>query len=237
MPTISSKLKEHIAQSLDVDIKKLEDAISSFDIKATIEKHYCARIKRGQTEPCSKLAKNCIGDKWYCGTLKSGCYSIMIKDQALNKITKESLDSSSSPSSVSEKDRLMKVARTSTTLKDREESSNLKSKNLIKRINKTKEITAISTYNDQGDKIWYDRNTRILFDKNTFEAYGLLDDDGKTTLPLDKEAIKWLEANNYSIRIENKEIEESGSDDDYENSEGESGEEYGEEDSDEGNEY
>jgi hypothetical protein len=41
-----------------------------------------------------------------------------------------------------------------------------------------------------------------LFDHGTHEAYGILANDNKTIQPLTDEKIRWLEASNIAIRVE-----------------------------------
>ena len=55
-------------------------------------------------------------------------------------------------------------------------------------------------------KLYGDIKTRILFDKKTNEAYGKLDSDNKTVLPLDDDAIRFLETHNQKIKDAKKKL-------------------------------
>ena len=48
--------------------------------------------------------------------------------------------------------------------------------------------------------LWIDLESRILFDRDTKEAYGLLDDDDETILPLTDDNVRFLESHNVPIK-------------------------------------
>ena len=178
------------------------------------EKHPCCRVKRGQTDTCGKSSTKCIGDKWYCGTLKSGCYSIMIKKAAENAISETSTQTSVKTKSKT-------TSKLSSTNAERKAVRDNISKQLIKKVTKQTEIRVVCIDTNDGTKLYYEKEHRILFDPKTDEAYGCLDDDNNTINELSDENIRWLESNNCSIRITKSSktddnFEEELEDDDFE---------------------
>lgn len=168
------------------------------------EKHTCERIPRGKKDACGKRAKNFIEDgeekHWYCGTEKSGCYKTVTGAKA--KVSAKAV--TSTPNHKPKKTNIP------TTNRGRKEASDSKSASLIHKIVKQKKLE-IKSVKSKGKTYWINLENRILFDRYTKEAYGVLDGDMETILPLQDSDVRWLEAHGVSIRKE--EVDESVSSD------------------------
>lgn len=218
MSMFTSALSAHIANELNVNVEDVTKAMNTFIInsgqntgvmsKETLletthvsvntasssknsEKYPCCRIKRSKTEPCGKPSTKNIDDKWYCGSMKSGCYSIMIKNSAKKSIDNERVSTISKTREVTAKP---------TTNIERSKISEKISNNLINKVIKKDTIITSSITNDDGELLHYELEYRILFDKNTCEAYGVLDEDNNTVNELTDHNKRWLEAHNCKIR-------------------------------------
>lgn len=229
MAAFGNALAQHMADKLNVDI---DDVIGAFDsfvsgdapkakvapakskaapkakTSAATSGSTCERYKRGQTDPCGKAAKRTVADAegvdhWYCGSDKSGCFSIMLKASSEKALSDSGTKKTTGATS----------KKKAMTNESRKEIANTKSESLLRKVTQTKKLSTMSIVTSSFGKIWYDKNTRVLFDKVTHEAYGILDESNEKILPLDDENIRWLEASNYTIR--------AAADDDAEESDGE----------------
>lgn len=188
--------------------------------------HLCERIPRGKAEQCGKTAKKSIEENgethWYCGTEKAGCYHSILG--STNKIEKgDKIKKSQMEKGVGGGD---KNSSSSSSADSKKSQADIKSISLIHKITKRVEVPTKSIMvNDK--KYHINLETRVLFYRDGV-AFGVLDKDNKTILPLDDKNIRWLEASNMPIEQKNK--KES---DDEENSEAEDEEENSEADDDE----
>lgn len=187
-----------------------EDDTEDFIKKSVSNVHKCERIPRNKTTVCGKTAKKSIEIdgklRWYCGTEKSGCYPSIL-------------------SSIGKKEKDERVAK---PVPSEAKSNDIKSKSLIHKIIKKEEIHTIGMMVN-GKKIFMNPDSRVLFNRERI-AYGMLDKDDKTILPISDENIRWLEAGNIPIEQQNQ-----NSSSDEEEEEGEftlSGDEEDEESSD-----
>jgi hypothetical protein len=161
----------------------------------------CERKPRGKSENCGKTAKMSIKsedgvERWYCGTEKSGCFKSIkssVKRQA--KV-------------VPLKTPLVTNVNKPPTLKDKKDFTDVKSRSLLNSVLQKKDLILRSIM-VKNEKLWVDHSTRILFDKKTQEAYGILDKDNETILNLTDKEIRLLEASNTLIKkqiVKNEEI-------------------------------
>ena len=230
MSFFAENLANHLAKELNVEVENVIKAMNTFSCSTSSviskqslietqqqcvdvspstcksvasEKYPCCRVKRGKTDPCGNSAAKNIDGKWYCGGIKSGCYSIMLKKKA----------EKSTPVTVNN---TISKTNSATTNSERKDVSTNKSVRLINKFIKKDEITTVSVTNDEGYLLYYDIEHRILFDKNSLEAYGVLSEDNNTITPLEDFHIKWLEANNCSIRAkdESQDLDDDDLDDD-----------------------
>nr|QBK86567.1 MAG: uncharacterized protein LCMAC102_03620 [Marseillevirus LCMAC102] len=183
---------KHLADKLNTTPLKVSKIINSFSDpqqkqlpkKSPDDKHYCERIPRKKSELCGKAAKNSVCEDgethWYCGTEKTGCYKSILG--SANRQVKA-------------------AASKSSTLKDKKSVADVKSQNLVHSVTATKGID-IKSINFNGKKLWINHATKILFDRVTREAYGVL---GATKIkPLEDEQIRWLETSGMKIRQDKK---------------------------------
>lgn len=155
------------------------------------ETYKCERIPRGKTDPCGKLAKKSIEVegklRWYCGTENSGCYhSILGSTNKKEKNEKSKVSSDYVP---------------------KKSSEDIKSQSLIHKLIKKEELLTRSM-NVGGVKVYIHPDSRVLFHRNR-KAYGILDKDDKTILPIDDKNARWLEASNIEIEHSVKKTEDS----------------------------
>jgi hypothetical protein len=75
-----------------------------------------------------------------------------------------------------------------------------KSNKLFNKIIQKKPTIVITPITTDNEKLYIDSKTRILFDKKTNEAYGVLSEDNKTILDLKQEDINFLEKCNCLIK-------------------------------------
>lgn len=174
--------------------KKVQSKIKNFGD----EKHTCARIpvrKNGEKGPCGKNAKNQVEIDgkmvWYCGTEKSGCYKSILG--ALKRNEKTSDHDEEDEGNVS-----VKKAPKGKNLTDNKSTSDSKAKSLINSVVSSKKIMPRKMR--IGDNVIYvDHESKVVFDRETQEAYGILGKDNKIK-SLDDKTIRWLEASDIKIR-------------------------------------
>lgn len=175
------------------------------------EKHTCVRVKRGQTEPCGKNAKNEYDGQWYCGTEKSGCYKCIIGAAARKSANDNPSIKRTSGSS--------KTSKSTGTLEDRKKNAAKKSQTLIQKVNESRILNIRKVEMSNGKSVFMEEETRILFNPKTKEAYGKLNKKQTEIKKLSDENIRWLEANNHSIKQE--ESDDESEDEEEEGSGGE----------------
>jgi hypothetical protein len=156
----------------------------------------CERIKRGKEEPCGSNAKLSIKSEdgvehWYCGTLKSGCYNSILG--ASKRQTK------TVPLNTTKSENVGNKPKSNEPMKVKKDFTNVKSKSLLNSVIQKKDLI-IKSIEIKNGKLWIDHATRILFDRKTEEAYGLLDEDNETILELSDKYIRLLEASNILIK-------------------------------------
>lgn len=178
--------------------------------------HTCERIpvrKNGDSSLCGKNAKNHAeidGEtKWYCGTEKSGCYKSILGAIKRNEKTSdpEDDDEESPPPKKSKTPAVKPKVQTKApvakgkNLASNKTSSDSKAKSLINSVTSTKALSVKKV--KIGEKtIYVDHASRVVIDRSTEEAYGLLAKDNKTIKPLDDKTVRWLEASNIKVRSE-----------------------------------
>jgi hypothetical protein len=137
---------------------------------------YMVNTKADGAKICGKSAKNEHDDGiWYCGTEKSGHYkSVMTasKKEAPKKVVAKAPDAKA-------------------------KTAALVDKVVAKKAKLNLHETA------PGSGIYADlKHHRIVFDKRTQEAYGILDEDNETILPFTDDAVAFLEAHNITFKQE-----------------------------------
>jgi len=210
MADFQTRLVKHLSSELNCKSTDVTKALNTFTTPTkvqkktpVVEKHTCERVPRGHDEPCGKRAKNEIeltdGTKhWFCGTLKSGCSKSVwntIEKEKQNKaaesIFKETI-----------------VAKKSTnTGKDRKKKADKKTESFLKKkkIVRENKLQCKKIKTKTNGAVYMDFTTRILFDQNTKEAYGILGKDNDTILPLGKREKDWIELHNFSFKQKFKE--------------------------------
>ena len=182
-------------------LKKSSDPIDSTGLGKDDEKHICSRLPRGKIAACGKNAKNRINEddgtvNWYCGTENSGCYkSILLAQKKQTKLA-SSKPKGMPPAKKARRKYLATNAR-------RKIDSDIKSRSLIHKIIKRQrlDISKIKV----GDEILYiDHQSRVLFNRETEEAYGVLSKNNKTIESLSDENIRWLETSSIMINFKSK---------------------------------
>lgn len=192
-------LAEHVFNCL-VDIvgedaltlEQVQEAVSSFETpkksakkttaKKTAEKaskvpetftcDYVINGKDGNQRVCGKNAKNELDDCHYCGTEKSGCYKSMLGKAAAAPTAKKAKSA--------------KVTKAATS-------------KVVQKVIKTAKINLNEV--PSGSGVWVDlKNHRMVYTQDPREAYGILDDDDETILPLTEEAATFAEVHNINIR-------------------------------------
>lgn len=163
------------------------------------EAHTCVRIKKGQTEKCGKPAKRSIESNgklhYYCGAEKSGCYAT-----ELNAHAKKELDNEAGKKAPS-KAAGGKAPKVKTgNGADRKAAADVKSESLLKKIIPKKKFVSKSIETKSHGKVYYDIDTRYLFDKLTYEVYGVLGKDNDTIEKLSDDNVRQLEASGHTIR-------------------------------------
>lgn len=220
MPFFTPEFYSHLAEKLNTDTETVENAISDYisgpkiekkkiptkqtskpkqtpkkDVIEQPEKHTCERIPNRKIDPCGKNAKKFLEDngvkRWYCGTEKSGCYKASA-GALIKKVTQTSKKPvAASSSSAKKKDK---------TLPEKKKISDESSKKLVQNILKSRDLHP-RTIKNKGKRFHIIPANRILVERvKPHEAYGVLDDDDWTVLPLDDDKIRWLEANNIPIK-------------------------------------
>lgn len=191
--------KKNVPPTKDRPVVDKPKESKSSDSELSKEVYPCERVKRGQPDSCGKNSRRFVEGKdgskhWYCGGEKSGCYPI-----ALKATSEKSLESSSTkkPTKGGQKESSSKKP---TTNVGRKALADERSESLLRKVTQTKKLHAVSIRTESHGKLYYDKKTRILFDNQTQEAYGVLAEDKDTINPLDDENIRWLEANGYLIR-------------------------------------
>lgn len=225
--SVIDEICEHFAEKLEVTKSAVKKAIKSFGESTDVsvsssetesvvkkpkkqvrssgddEKHLCERIKRGQSEPCGKNAKRSIENDdgelaWYCGGEKSGCYSIALKASKQTSLPPEAKKSTdTSPLKTNE---------------ERKKYSDLKSKELLKKVNKKEEIKLMKVHSDKYGDIYIHKTTKVVFDSKKEEAYGVYDMSEDQINEIDDENIRWLEANSVKVREKEEELLSDSSD-------------------------
>lgn len=205
--------------------KSADKAPSKVKPKAQIKKfsddgpHTCDRIpvrKNGDSSRCGKNAKNQAeieGEiKWYCGTEKSGCYKSILgaikRNEKISDPEDDEDEETSPPPKAKGKAPAAKSkapakapATKGKNLASNKTSSDSKAKSLINSVTSTKALSAKKV--KIGNKtIYVDHASRVVIDRDTEEAYGLLAKDNKTIKPLDDKTVRWLEASNIKVRSE-----------------------------------
>jgi hypothetical protein len=166
------------------------------------EKHTCARIKRGQADPCGKNATKFIGtgkqQKWFCGTEKAGCYLAELNAEAKKNIDKKAIDANvSKTKSSTQNNTKNSTAVSKKTNEERKVISDNKSKSLVRDILGKLDVNKRTI----GGKVLYiERTKRLLYDFETKEFYGMLDEDNKTVLPIPDDLVKWVESHGQYVK-------------------------------------
>jgi len=140
------------------------------------EEHTCERTIGGKegSRICGKKAKNELNDMWFCGTEKSGCYKSALGKAATAPKTKA------------------KVVPAKGSAKG-------KAAGVVQKVVKKERISLTEV--PSGSGIWVDLNNfRTVYSQDPKEAYGILDEDDETILPLTEEAVAFAEAHGLPIR-------------------------------------
>lgn len=221
-PKASTKKSNAIEKD---DEDNSEDDVSEGSEAGDGKKHTCDRIPRGKTDACGKNAKNCIEGEdgnvnWYCGTENSGCYkSILLGQKRQTKAVaskprgKQPPGKKESAKAPPAKESSKASTKKPSTNTDKKSASDVKTKSLVHKVTKhqTLDVKKIKV----GEKVlWFDSQTRAVFDRDTKEAYAILGKDNKTIKPLTDEDIRLLEASGVPIRVEEKGKKASKTDED-----------------------
>jgi hypothetical protein len=161
-------------EDTDVDEEPKVKKTSKKDAKG----HTCEYTIKGKDGPriCGKPAKNEVEGMWVCGTENNGHYKSALG--ASEKVKAKSKGKDSPKPKVVPKG---------------------KGKVITQKFSKNSKIQVHETATGSG--IFIELETRICFDKkNPKEAYGILDEDNETILPLTQEAIDFLEAHNLQAK-------------------------------------
>jgi len=229
MNNFQACLAEHLAKSLELEVTDVVEALNSFgspqDPKKTsksqpkkssnkgkekAEIHTCERKPRGKNELCGKRAKNQIelldGSKhWYCGTEKSGCAKSMRtylkrerNKKAVEEISKESIDKSKK--------------KGSTTAAERKKNADKKVIEFLKKKGIPKvTLNAKKVETETHGAVHMDWEYRVLFRPIPGQkggiAYGVLDKDNDTILPLGKKEKTWLDS--IGIKFDEEKVKET----------------------------
>jgi len=159
------------------------------------ESHTCERIKRGGIV-CGKPANKQYpagNGKWYCGTEKSLCYSIELKNAVKNN---PPLDESEAKTTNSSSDFIAKPTKNTKVVKSENDV-----KSLINKVIQRKQIDVIEKVTKNGKKVFVDRNSRALYDQESKVFYGMLDEDD-SIVPLTEKLVKELEGSGFYVKKE-----------------------------------
>lgn len=189
-PAKSLKKKSKDDEEEDIELPKRKEVSSSKTSKSSVQssKKVCERVKRGKSEPCGVKATNSIVDEkgvehWYCGSEKTGCYKCMLGQE--KKVKNKKVD----------KQIIAEKSETKKTV------SSVKKPNILDAVAAKQHTVNPKKYQTKTNGIVFlEMEQRILFDPETREAYGCLDDDNDTILPLTKKQLGWLEVHNLPIR-------------------------------------
>lgn len=183
------------------------------------KKHTCDRIPRGKSESCGKNAKNKLEEdgvvNWYCGTENSGCYkSILLGQKRQTKAgaskpkpppsKKDGPAKKDAPGKKEAPGKKAPPAKKDAVSKKKE--SDVKAASLISKVAKNKALN-IKKIKVKGELLWMDEKNRLLFNKDSNKAYGVLNKDGVTIEKLTKENIRFLEANGIQFVTNKKSVD------------------------------
>lgn len=209
MSFLSDKFIQHVASQLNIEVSDFTKACSSFESNqtstvktSTVKKassgtstprsvggHTCERMinKRdtGLTR-CGKNAKRQLGDCWYCGTDKSGCYKTMLSRQNKKSLeaAKEAIERESMNGVVEKTPLPKRVAKTPAVL------------NRFK--NEKGPFHARKIVTDKYGEIYWNPPSRMVVEKveDGVVVQGLLGDDNNSIEPLDKKSMANCSQNN-----------------------------------------
>lgn len=184
--------KEDVKKNKKVEKEKEEEVITKTTTTAKkSEQHTCQRLKRGGIicgKPANKQYPANTG-KWYCGTEKSLCYSIELKNAV-----------KSNPLIIEEAETVSSKDKSKDTKNTKVKTEN-DVKSLINKVIARKQIDVIEKSTKNGKKIFVDRNSRALYDKENKEFYGILNEDDSIA-PLPDKLVKELEGSGFYVRKE-----------------------------------
>lgn len=200
-----TKLSQHIitALSLETDQEEMEEVLKSFEglkvtkgaAKTSKSTHTCEYFVNSKENPhiCAKNATKSVVDgenveKWYCGTENSGHYKSTINANA-KAATKGPTTSKTATKSETPKTNGAEAA-----------------KKIVNRISKRETLKLDSV----GD-LWIVPGERILIlrqNSGNGLAYGMLDEDNTTKLPLTEAAITFCDVHDIHIAPEDEQVKE-----------------------------
>lgn len=156
-----------------------------------VENHTCEATVNTKTDGakiCGKNARNEHNGMWFCGTEKSGHYKSAI--------------------TAAKKEPVKKAAPTADVKKvpaAKGADAKAKTTALVQKVVKKEKLDLHVV--TPGSGVYVDlKHHRITFDKPSQEAYGILDEDNVTILPLTEEAIAFLQAHNIAFRQDESEV-------------------------------
>lgn len=153
---------------------------------------YVIKKKTGESEVCGKNARNVIGDKWFCGTEKSGHYASERKKAGSAPQPVVFTSGSALPvSSVLPKKE--PVTKSGTAL-----ASKIFAR--ISGITQSSTNSAVKPTRVAGTDFFTLNPSRILIDHKSNQAYGVLDVNNRDIHPLTQENLAFLKANNIAVR-------------------------------------
>ncbi len=192
----SSEKKKTSKSEKSSEKKKTSKSEKSSETQENDDKmHKCERVLRGGNG-CSKNAKRCIEYSnsdimWFCGTEKGGCYKI--KKNELEKQDERAAELKIRGSNGPKHEK-----------KDKSETDIKASAKLAKMSRKNK-FDAIPKRDKDGNRVWIDEGTRILYSKENENVYGKLTKKGEI-VDLEDKDIRWAESHNIPIAVKKKQI-------------------------------
>lgn len=152
---------------------------------------YVIKKKTGESEVCGKNARNVIGDKWFCGTEKSGHYA------------SERKKAGSAPQPVVFTSGTLPVSSVLPKKEAVTKSRNVLESTILARISgitQSSTNSAVKPTRVAGTDFFTLNPSRILIDHKSNQAYGVLDVNNRDIHPLTQENLAFLKANNIAVR-------------------------------------
>jgi hypothetical protein len=186
--SVSSITKIKIPENKKTELKTTKKSSD----KPEKDKHFCQRIKRGQTDECGKNATRSLQIRgktmWLCGSEKSCCYFAELKNQASASVSE------------GQNKNLSKNKKNDSATKKVTKEPPKKPTSILETVLQQKRIDTISVQTKKHGKLNMEKNKRLLVDRHTKEFYGVLDEDGETIKELSKKDIAWIESTGHCVR-------------------------------------